>query len=115
MLNEYKNFLNQHTAWYRPADPDKVFSWQQRIKVRISGRDTYKGNKSIITGTSFEKDPTNGVGGPCTYFFHEEAGIAPKMDMTYEYMRPATQSGMITTGMFIAAGSVGDLNACEPL
>jgi hypothetical protein len=115
MLAEYRTFLNEHTAWYRPSDPDKVFSWQQRIKVRISGRDTYKGNKSIITGTSFEKDPTNGVGGPCTYFFHEEAGIAPKMDLTYEYMRPAMQSGMITTGMFIAAGSVGDLDACEPL
>lgn len=115
MLTEYRTFLNEHTAWYRPSDPDKVFSWQQRIKVRISGRDTYKGNKSIITGTSFEKDPTNGVGGPCTYFFHEEAGIAPKMDQTYEYMRPAMQSGMITTGMFIAAGSVGDLDACEPL
>jgi hypothetical protein len=37
------------------------------------------------------------------------------MDQTYEYMRPAMQSGMITTGMFIAAGSVGDLEACEPL
>jgi len=115
MLTEYRTFLNEHTAWYRPSDPDKVFSWQQRIKVRIGGRDTFKGNKSIITGTSFEKDPTNGVGGPCTYFFHEEAGIAPKMDLTYEYMRPAMQSGMITTGMFIAAGSVGDLDACEPL
>lgn len=115
MLNEYKNFLNQHTAWYRPNDPDKVMTWQQRIKVRINNRDTYKGNKSLLTGTSFEKDATAGVGGPCTYFFHEEAGIAPKMDMTYEYMRPAMQSGMITTGMFIAAGSVGDLNACEPL
>ena len=115
MLTEYRTFLNEHTAWYRPSDPDKVFSWQQRIKVRISGRDTYKGNKSIITGTSFDKDPTNGVGGPCTYFFHEEAGIAPKMDMTYEYMRPAMQSGMVTTGMFIAAGSVGDLDQCEPL
>jgi hypothetical protein len=115
MLAEYRTFLNEHTAWYRPSDPDKVFSWQQRIKVRIAGRDTFKGNKSIITGTSFEKDPTNGVGGPCTYFFHEEAGIAPKMDQTYEYMRPAMQSGMITTGMFIAAGSVGDLDACEPL
>lgn len=115
MLNEYKNFLNEHTAWYRPNDPDKVMTWQQRIKVRISGRDTYKGNKSLLTGTSFEKDPTAGVGGPCTYFFHEEAGIAPKMDQTYEYMRPAMQSGMITTGMFIAAGSVGDLEACEPL
>ena len=115
MLAEYRTFLNEHTAWYRPSDPDKVFSWQQRIKVRIGGRDTFKGNKSIITGTSFEKDPTNGVGGPCTFFFHEEAGIAPKMDQTYEYMRPAMQSGMITTGVFIAAGSVGDLEACEPL
>jgi len=115
MLNEYRNFLNEHTAWYRPNDPDKVMTWQQRIKVRINNRDTFKGNKSLITGTSFEKDPTAGVGGPCTYFFHEEAGIAPKMDQTYEYMRPAMQSGMITTGMFIAAGSVGDLDACDPL
>jgi hypothetical protein len=64
---------------------------------------------------SFEKDPTNGVGGPVKYFFHEEAGIAPKMDQTYEYMRPAMRSGMVTTGMFIAAGSVGDLSQCEPL
>ena len=115
MLNEYRNFLNEHTAWYRPSEPDKIFSWQQRIKVRIQGRDTYKGNKSIITGTSFEKDPTNGVGGPVTYFFHEEAGIAPKMMDTYEFMRPAMQSGMVTTGTFIAAGSVGDLDQCQPL
>jgi hypothetical protein len=115
MLNEYRNFLNEHTAWYRPSEPDKIFSWQQRIKVRIGGRDTFRGNKSMITGTSFEKDPTNGVGGPVTYFFHEEGGIAPKMMDTYEFMRPAMQSGMITTGTFIAAGSVGDLDQCQPL
>jgi hypothetical protein len=30
-------------------------------------------------------------------------------------MRPAMRSGMITTGMFIAAGSVGDLSQCNPL
>jgi hypothetical protein len=42
-----------------------------------------------MQGMSFEKDPTNGVGGPVKYFFHEEAGIAPKMDQTYEYMKPA--------------------------
>lgn len=115
MLNEYRNFLNEHTAWYRPSEPDKVFSWQQRIKVRTGGRDSYKGNKSIITGTSFEKDPSNSVGGPCHYFFHEEAGIAPKMMDTYEFIRPALQSGMITTGTFIAAGSVGDLEQCAAL
>ena len=114
-LNEYKNFLNEHTAWYRPAEPDKVGAWQQQIKVRVNGRDTYKGLKSTINSYSFEKDPTNGVGGPVTYFFHEEAGIAPKMDDTYGFMRPALRSGQMTTGMFIAAGSVGDLDQCKPL
>ena len=34
---------------------------------------------------------------------------------TYEYLRPAMSSGMMTTGMFIAAGSVGDLDQCKPL
>ena len=114
-LNEYKNFLNEHTAWYRPSEPDKVGAWQQQIKVRVNGRDTYRGNKSTINSYSFEKDPTNGVGGPVTYFFHEEGGIAPKMDDTYGFMKPALKSGHIITGQFIAAGSVGDLDQCEPL
>jgi hypothetical protein len=114
-LDEYRNFLNAHTAWYRPNEPDKVLSWIQRIKIRTNGRDTYTGLKSSFSGASFEKDPTNGVGGPVTYFFHEEAGIAPKMDLTYGYMRPAMKSGFMTTGMFIAAGSVGDLSQCGPL
>ncbi len=114
-LNEYKNFLNEHTAWYRPAEPDKVGAWQQQIKVRVNGRDTYRGLKSTINSYSFEKDPTNGVGGPVTYFFHEEGGIAPKMNDTYGFMKPALKSGHIITGQFIAAGSVGDLDQCEPL
>ena len=114
-LDEYANFLNDHTAWYRPSNPNKVLLWEQKIEVRIGGRVSKKGLMSKIQGLSFDKDATTGVGGPVTYFFHEEAGIAPKMDKTYEYIRPAVQSGFITTGTFIAAGSVGDLDQCEPL
>jgi hypothetical protein len=114
-LSEYGAFLNEHTAWYRPMNPDKVLMWQQQIEVRKNNRKTKVGLKGTIQGMSFEKDPTNGVGGPCKYFFHEEAGIAPKMDQTFEYIRPAMKSGFVTTGMFIAAGSVGDLDQCEPL
>jgi len=114
-LQEYAAFLNEHTAWYRPMSPDKVMMWQQKIEVRKGDRKAEVGLKGTIQGMSFEKDPTNGVGGPVKYFFHEEAGIAPKMDQTYEYMRPAMRSGLITTGMFIAAGSVGDLSQCLPL
>ena len=114
-LNEYAAFLNEHTAWYRPMSPDKVMMWQQKIEVRKGNRKAEVGLKGVIQGMSFEKDPTNGVGGPVKYFFHEEAGIAPKMDQTYGYIKPALKSGMITTGMFIAAGSVGDLDQCVPL
>ena len=114
-LDEYANFLNEHTAWYRPSNPGKVLLWEQKIEVRVGNKKINKGLMSKIQGISFDKDATTGVGGPVTYFFHEEAGIAPKMDKTYEYIRPAVQSGFITTGTFIAAGSVGDLDQCEPL
>jgi hypothetical protein len=114
-LEEYKTFVNEHTAWYRPSNPEKVLLWQQQIEVKVGNRKTSRGLKSKIQGASFEKNATTGVGGPCTYFFHEEAGIAPKMMETYEYLRPAMSSGMVTTGMFIAAGSVGDLEQCNPL
>jgi len=113
-LQEYANHLNQHTAWVRPIK-GSAGAWEQKIEVRKEGRNIEVGLKSLMEFTSFEKDATAGVGGPATYFFHEEAGIAPKMMDTYEYMRPALQDGMITTGQFIAAGSVGDLDQCGPL
>ncbi len=258
-LEEYRNFLNSHTAWYRPCNPDKVLNWEQKIEINTGGRKRDVGLKSVIAGTVLDKDPTNGVGGPChdpeteilmsdvtlkkvkdivigdnvmgadgsprtvrklfkgtaqmykvsqskgvsyvvtgnhklyvwdtyhkvyktitaeeftrltpnakrllrgvkyegriseklkhkstlkvepadiglyngfecddhlyalkdgtvthncTFFFHEEAGIAPKMNVTLEYLLPAMKSGMMYTGMFAVAGSVGDLDACEPL
>jgi len=114
-LEEYRNFLNSYTAWYRPCTPDKIFNWEQKIEINESGRKKDIGLKSVIMGLILDKDPTNGVGGPCTFFFHEEAGIAPKMNQTIEYLLPAMKSGMIYTGQFIAAGSVGDLDQCEPL
>lgn len=114
-LNEYKSFLDQHTAWYRPMNPGKVLMWQQQIEQTIDGRKSQRGLKGVIQGVTFDKDPTAGVGGPCSFFFHEEAGIAPHMSTTVEFLYPAMQSGMITTGLFVAAGSVGDLDQCQPL
>jgi hypothetical protein len=114
-LDEYKTFLNSSTAWYRPMNPGKVLTWQQKIEVTQNGRKKEVGLKGMMQGMSFEQSPTKGVGGPCSLFFYEEAGIAPTMDQTFQYIRPAMQAGDITTGMFIAAGSVGDLKDCEPL
>ncbi|HPQ79899.1 MAG TPA: LAGLIDADG family homing endonuclease, partial [Candidatus Dojkabacteria bacterium] len=79
MLNEYSDFLNEHTAWIRPHNPGKVGDWEQKIQKTVNGRDITVGLKSTMGGYTFEKDATAGVGGPCRYFFHEEAGVAPKM------------------------------------
>jgi hypothetical protein len=114
-LDEYRAFLNSKTAWYRPMNPGKVLTWQQKIEVTENGRKQEKGLKGMLQGMSFEQSETKGVGGPCSYFFYEEAGIAPTMNKTFEYLRPAMQSGEITTGLFICAGSVGDLSQCAPL
>jgi hypothetical protein len=116
-LEEYRSFLNTHTAWYRPMNPAKVMMWQQKVEmtVGLDKRKVETGLKGTIQGVTFDKDPTTGVGGPCKYFYHEEAGIAPKMNVTKEYLMPAMKSGQLYTGTFIAAGSVGDLSQCGPL
>lgn len=114
-LQEYRDFLNLHTAWYRPSEPDKVKSWQQRIQVEVAGRKTYRGRKNRLLGISTQQSPTKGVGGPALLTIYEESGIAPTMDKTYLYMKPALEFGLITTGMFITYGSVGDLHHCNPL
>lgn len=114
-LDEYRNFLNTHTAWIRPMNPCAVGKWMNKYEVNDNGRIVTKGLKSSLSATSFEKSPTASVGQSTLYFFHEEAGIAPLMDKTYLYIKPSMQMGEITTGMFIAAGSVGELKSCEPL
>jgi len=114
-LDEYRSFLNSKTAWYRPMNPSKILMWQQQIEETINGRPELVGNKGTIQGVTLEKDPTAGVGGDCRLFFYEEAGIAPTMDKTKEYLLPALQMGDIVTGLFAAAGSVGELDQCKPL
>jgi hypothetical protein len=114
-LNEYKDFLNKNTAWTRDFNPGTYPEWKQLDKQKVNGRWVESGLKGVLRGTSFEKSETSGVGGETSYFFYEEGGIAPTMDKTFEFLRPAMQSGFITTGMFIAAGSVGELDECQPL
>ncbi len=114
-LEEYRNFLNKNTAWYRPMNPGKVGLWEQKVETSFGGRTTTEGLKGTVTMLTFDKDETAGVGGPCKLLYHEEFGIAPKGDGTYRYGKQAMRSGMLTTGLFIGAGSVGDLEKCEPL
>lgn len=115
-FDEYKSFLDTKTAWYRPMNPGKVLMWQQQlVNTDYDGRESKVGLKGTIQGVTFDQSDTAGVGGALRYFFYEEAGVAPTMDKTVEYLFPALKLGEITTGTFIAAGTVGDLDQCNPL
>lgn len=115
IMEEYRNFLNANTGWYRHFTPDQIFNWQQRLELNIKGRKRHIGNKSIIKGINFKLSPTKGVGGKNNKFFYEEAGITKTMKKTFQYIDPALKMGALTTGMFMAGGSVGELEQCEDL
>lgn len=115
ILDEYKNFLNKYTAWQRPFNPGKKFNWQQRILVKQGDKQFYKGNGSILKALNLKTNPTKQVGGLTTKFYYEEAGITKTMGKTFQYIDPALKYGAITTGMFMAAGSVGELDQCDDL
>lgn len=114
-LNEYRDFLNKHTAWYRPTNPGGVLHWEQKEEEVADGKKQTFGNMSMILGRTFEKSPTKGVGGRCKKFWYEEGGIAPTADKTFKYLEPAQRQGQIKTGIFYIGGSVGELDKCEPL
>lgn len=114
-LNEYKNFLNTNTGWFRPMLPEQFGYWQQKQEIKEGNKKKYIGLKGTLKGITLGENPTSGVGGPSTLVYYEEAGISPTMSVTYQFMKPALMEGLKTTGLFIAAGSVGDLDSCQPL
>jgi hypothetical protein len=115
-LNQYYNFTSKHTAWAHINSPNKVYEWQQQAEEKTpDGRRIDTGTHATITGVSFDQDPVGGVGGACKEFFYEEGGVAPTADQTLGFMKSAMRQGTTVTGIFIIAGSVGQLDQCEPI
>ena len=111
-VESFRNFINTKTPWLRGPQIPKALEWAER---KLDENGNYVGNDSILRGISFQQSPTKGVGGYQSFFFYEEAGVAPSMLETIEYMLPALRAGREVTGTIIVSGSVGDLEDCQDL
>jgi len=113
-LERYKAHCDKNTQGAFKCGPSKtkMLEWIERIELKDGG---YVGNDSLIRGTTFQKSPESGVGGPQTIFFYEEAGIAPTMLKTVGYIRPALEKGSLTTGTIICSGALGELDDAQDL
>lgn len=110
--DSFRNFVNTKTPWLRGPQVPKSLEWNER---KLDENGNYVGNNSILRGISFNQSPTKGVGGYQSFFFYEEAGIAPTMLETIQYISPALKAGKEVTGTIIVSGSVGDLEDCKDL
>lgn len=114
----YRNFLNEHTPWYRSFEPDAGLEWEQKrsvIEGTVNTRKKWMGLKSRLVAATTKKNPAKAVGGHITDLFHEEAGIAPNLDKVLEFAEAATKMGGVKTGHIMVSGAVGELKDCGPL
>lgn len=111
-LDHYRQFIHTNTAWKRGPQVPKSLDWIERT---LTADGNTVGLGSSLVGTTFQQSASKGVGGPQKFFFYEEAGIAPTLLKTVEYIRPAIEEGNLATGLIIVSGSVGELKDCEPL
>lgn len=111
-VETFRNFINTKTPWLRGPQVPKALEWNER---KLDENGNYVGNNAILRGISFNQSPTKGVGGYQSFFFYEEAGVAPTLLETIQYTLPSLKSGNEVTGTIIVSGSVGDLEDCKDL
>lgn len=118
ILSDYRNHLNENTGWYRNFSPDESFNWIQQIEVSsgiIEKKKTYKGNKSRIRASITKRNISKGVGGAASEIYCTEAGIFRNLKKVKEYVDPNIKMGGVKTGLFCAAGAVGELDDAADL
>jgi len=118
LLEGYRDFLNENTGWYRSFSPEEKLNWEQKIQAVegvVNKVKKTKGNKSKIKGATTKKNYTKAVGGSALEIYATEAGIYRNLKKVKGYVDPNIKMGSVKTGMFVAAGAVGELQDAEDL
>jgi|688.fasta_scaffold00342_22 hypothetical protein len=111
-LERYRNHINKYTPWKRGPIKPKSLEWEELIETKKGGT---VGGGAKLSGVTFKQSPTKDVGGVQTIFNYEEPGVSPTITQTYSFIKPAMKKGSVKTGIFVACGSVGNLEQAEGL
>lgn len=118
ILQGYRDHLNEHTGWYRSFSPDEMFHWEQKVEVTegiVNKKKLSRGNKSKIKASITKRNFAKAVGGPGLEIYATEAGVYQNLLKVKGYVDPNIKMGAVKTGMFVAAGAVGELKDAEDL
>ena len=115
-LDDYRDFLNTYTPFFRGFSPSKTLNWKQQIEYTTDdGRKIFIGNKSSLVGVTVKDKPANAVSGKIDLAVIEEPGVAPNLGKLLGFLKAAIMAGNKATGLSITIGSVGELKDAEPL
>lgn len=115
MIQDYLDNINTHTDFYKNRKPDTQKRIRMAYEIFDQGKKITKGKLSEVRKVNFKDNATKGVGGGTTHFDYQEPGVAGNFLDTVAYLLPALRKGVSTTGLFVAAGSVGELEQCQGL
>lgn len=103
ILSDYKKFLQTHTRWSREFEVENNGNWKEHNL------------NSVLREANTKTNPAAVVSGKTDEIMFDEAGIAPNLEESVEFVIPALKFGDIITGEMNVFGAVGKLDKCEPL
>lgn len=109
MVIENLNFLNEHTAWVRPRNPDRRDFMKAQHELTVNDVKIVKGYKSEIHKITFKDDAFKAIGKATSLFIWEEAGKMPNLIRAFTFSEPTWKDGDIMRGTPIIFGTGGDM------
>lgn len=108
------DFVNQHTEFRTPLGTRKVSDNGCIVvagaKVKVSGKEYFKGRKSRIITVSLHNKADAAAGYGASRIIFEESGMIKNFKVAWEFTEPTLRSGAIKKGIAIAFGTGGDMD-----
>ena len=117
-MEDYRDFLNEHTNWYREFNPNKKLDWKQQQSITLNtaggNKEVNQGRKGVIQGVATDRDPFAIVAGKVDEYIAEESGKNRTLDQSVNAAQEAMKFGNIKTGFLTMSGAVGELIHAAP-